>query len=731
MFETQLGLRENPFAAGHQPRYVYPSPEHQEALAHLRFGIENREPFVLITGEVGTGKTTAIYDALHGWGTRAVVALVTNSALTRAELLEEIALRFGLALPPGTSKPQAMVQLERHLLAIRQRGELAVLLLDEAQNLDRELLEEIRLLSNLEMDGQKLLQIFLVGQPELEAKLISHELRQLRQRIAVHYRINPLSRDETEHYIHHRVAVAGGNAYQLFPAESCTAVYRLTHGIPREINTVAGQALVNAFVEDSHTVRPDHVHAVARDSEFHSVLADQPIAPTADELLAEKADATVPAPPVVAPGPPPVVPAPPVRVVEPPVVRAPEPPAMRAPEPPVVRVPEPPPMRAAEQPPSPEPPPTPEPPPPPRPTPPVHEVVAVVPPVAAPDPTPPAPSAREENEFQMPAWLDDAIANRQASAPATPPAPVHETPAPTTATAAPAPAPAAAPAPPAPVSRGSAVPPVSATRGTVPPRIAPHPGAPQGTGLKPDFLPARLREKIVEEPARGSRSTPWLVAAAIIAVVAIAVVLVLRFGVRFPWSGSAASTATTAPAETSAPEPGTQPAASEVASEPAPTSTVAESARVTPPPASAPVTQAPAQPASPAPKPVATSTPPEKTPAPSSGSASQVAGATTAGAAVGAASTPSSAGSSAGGAAKRTYGVVVGTFLNQERASEEAARIGDAAKLPHRTLTVQEGGTSVYRVVIGRFDTNLAAERAATDLIVKGLSNEARVVTLK
>ena len=132
MFETQLGLRENPFVAGHQPKFVYPSREHQEALAHLRFGIENREPFVLITGEVGTGKTTAIYDALHGWGTRAVVALITNSSLTRSELLEEIALRFGMALPPGMSKPQAMVLLERHLLAIRQRGDLAVLLLDEA-----------------------------------------------------------------------------------------------------------------------------------------------------------------------------------------------------------------------------------------------------------------------------------------------------------------------------------------------------------------------------------------------------------------------------------------------------------------------------------------------------------------------------------------------------------------------------------------------------------------------
>src|SRR5262245_61224297 len=118
MFETQLGLRENPFLSGHQPKYVYPSREHQEALAHLRYGIQNREPFVLITGEVGTGKTTAVYDALGEWGTKAVVALITNSALTRSELLEEICLRFGVVSPGPLTKPQALLQLERLLTSV-------------------------------------------------------------------------------------------------------------------------------------------------------------------------------------------------------------------------------------------------------------------------------------------------------------------------------------------------------------------------------------------------------------------------------------------------------------------------------------------------------------------------------------------------------------------------------------------------------------------------------------
>ena len=276
MFEHHFGLRENPFVAGHQPRYVYPSREHQEALAHLRFGIENREPFVLITGEVGTGKTTAIYDALAEWKSEAVVALITNSALTRSELLEEICLRFNFAVASPISKPQVTAQLERHLLALKARGERAILILDEAQNLDRELLEEIRLLSNLESQGEKLLQVFLVGQPELEGRLARAELRQLRQRIAVHYRLSPLTADDTQRYIHHRITVAGGYAPDVFPAESCAVVHELTHGIPREINQVCAQAMLNAYVEDAPSVRPEHVRAVALETEFRSVLPGGP-----------------------------------------------------------------------------------------------------------------------------------------------------------------------------------------------------------------------------------------------------------------------------------------------------------------------------------------------------------------------------------------------------------------------------------------------------------------------
>ncbi len=309
MFEHHFGLRENPFPAGHQLKFVYPSREHQEARAHLRYGIENREPFLLITGEVGTGKTTSLYDALNEWGDRVAVAMITNSSLTRQELLEEICLRFGMQMQPGISKPAALVMLEKHLVAVRARGEHAVPMTDQAQNLSKALLEEIRLLSNLEHKGEKLLQIFLVGQPELEAHLARHELRQLRQRITVHYRLNPLSADETLGYIHHHIGVAGGNAVQVFPPDSCREIFRLTHGIPREINTLASSALIAAYADNSPSVSLLHIAAAASEGDFRSVLSS-PRPEVAPEPARQAPAAPAPAPPPQARSAPPPSPAP-------------------------------------------------------------------------------------------------------------------------------------------------------------------------------------------------------------------------------------------------------------------------------------------------------------------------------------------------------------------------------------------------------------------------------------
>ena len=327
MFEPHFGLRENPFSTGHDPRFVYPSPEHLEAVAHFRYGIQNREAFVLVTGEVGTGKTTAIYDLVSRLPQQAHVALINNSALTRMELLEEIARRFGVEPPASPSKPALLSALELRLSAHNGHGEPCILIVDEAQNLSNDLLEEIRLLSNLDDRGGHLLHICLVGQPELEEKLARTELRQLRQRISVKYRLNPLQPDECVRYIHHRLRVAGGEPERIFPADSAYAVHSLTHGIPREINIVASQAMVNAYVEGTHPVRPDHVSAVSDDFSFRSVLtAGRPEAAYVPPPMPQR-----PVPPPVPQRPvPPPVPVPPQQGFAPPPPPAAPPPSVAA-----------------------------------------------------------------------------------------------------------------------------------------------------------------------------------------------------------------------------------------------------------------------------------------------------------------------------------------------------------------------------------------------------------------
>jgi type II secretory pathway predicted ATPase ExeA len=700
MFEKQLGLRENPFLAGHHPKYVYPSREHQEALAHLRYGIQNREPFVLITGEVGTGKTTAVYDALGEWGSRAVVALITNSALTRSELLEEICLRFGVASPGPLSKPQALVQLERLLSAVRARGELAILLLDEAQNLDRELLEEIRLLSNLEVQGEKLLQIFLVGQPELEAKLAQPELRQLRQRIAIHYRILPLSATETAHYIHHRVAVAGGNAHEMFPTDTCIEVFRITNGIPREINIVAGQALLNAFVEDSRTVTDEHVRAVEREIEFQSVLRDrsQPARPAAPEPVRETqvvAATPVPPPaPVTAPSrvaPEPALPAPAMqRPIAPPMPR---PKRETVPAPggwtPAVE-PHSPPSRTRE------------------PEPVAPEIPRVTQPIAA-----------ESAAPALPSWFDDVVERRNrldeqeaATASAPPPAP-------------PASVPTFVPTAPREPERSYA---------------PPAPVAPQPAGVDPiaalrtaaiDNLPAGVREDLEEENAPQKRSgVGWLVAATLVAALAISAVLLLRFG---PWNRPHPKVApATAPAHATAPPtaPPSEPLVEATPTAQTPGSTATPKKTVDPSTA-ATSTVRPPQPSTVAVKPPAP-TPVNVTPAPAlTASPSKPTGPGTAGGATVAplaSATPPAVKKPAVPA--RLFGIAVGTYLNEDRAAAERTSLTESTRLPSRVLTVSEDSVSMYRVVMGLFENRVTAEKMASDLIRKGLVNEARVVSL-
>ena len=272
MFEEFFHLRENPFALAPNPRFIFQSHEHVEALAHFRYWIENGEGFVLITGEVGTGKTTALFDLMaqlpHEWS----VGFVANSSLAHHELLEEVCRRFRLDVPPGSTRPTLLARLENYLGERGDHGMRSLLILDEAQNFETRLLEEVRLLSNLERATGKLLQIALVGQPELDRKLELPELRQLRQRIGIRYRLGPLTEEECVQYLHHRVAVAGGDAEHIFPVETGLVVYQLTHGIPREINVVASQALITAFVQGAESVRPEHVRAVVEEFNWSSIF---------------------------------------------------------------------------------------------------------------------------------------------------------------------------------------------------------------------------------------------------------------------------------------------------------------------------------------------------------------------------------------------------------------------------------------------------------------------------
>lgn len=273
MFEQFFGLSENPFSLTPDPRFIYPSRTHDEALAHLKYWLEHKEGFAMITGEVGTGKTTALFRLIDGLERRYEIAFLTNSTLSPVELLEDACRKFGIDVDTGVTKPGLLQKLENYLRRQGERQSGTLLIIDEAQNFDHTLLEEVRLLSNIaKPGGPPMLQIALVGQPELERKLGSAELRQLKQRIGVHYRIEPLSHEETLQYVHHRVSVANGFPRVLFPEDTVRILYERTHGLPREINQLASQSLLGAYVEDSTTVRPEHILGAIREMNFRSVL---------------------------------------------------------------------------------------------------------------------------------------------------------------------------------------------------------------------------------------------------------------------------------------------------------------------------------------------------------------------------------------------------------------------------------------------------------------------------
>ncbi|MFC1576457.1 ExeA family protein [Candidatus Omnitrophota bacterium] len=247
MYREFYGLRENPFNVTSDPSFLYMSRAHKEAMTHLLYGIKKRKGFIEITGEIGAGKTTlckAVLNQLEG-STR--TAFILNSDLPEAQLLEAILEDLGIT-PGRRSKIAFLRQLNNFLLEEQKRGFNVALILDEAQNIKMPALETIRLLSNLETDKEKLVQIVIVGQPELKRKLNSPELLQLRQRIAVRFHITPLERDEIDKYIIHRLAVAGSVDDIVFTNDALEKLFTYTKGVPRLINLVCDKMLLSGFV---------------------------------------------------------------------------------------------------------------------------------------------------------------------------------------------------------------------------------------------------------------------------------------------------------------------------------------------------------------------------------------------------------------------------------------------------------------------------------------------------
>jgi general secretion pathway protein A len=276
MYKSFFGLKENPFNVNPDPRFLYFTNQIEETLTSLMYGIQTRKGFITLTGEVGTGKTTLINRLLE-WlhQRRARTAFLFNSRMNTNQLFDFILAEFDIVCD-SKSKSQQLMKLNHWLLERYRMGETVVLIVDEAQNLTFPVLEEIRLLTNLETSTEKLLQIVLSGQPELEEKLRLPELRQLRQRIMVRCKTAQLTKEETREYVGDRLKTAGAAAGAIFSPQALDAIHLYSMGVPRVINLLCEHALVNAYAENQRPILPKVIEEVAREFQLDEV---EPIAP--------------------------------------------------------------------------------------------------------------------------------------------------------------------------------------------------------------------------------------------------------------------------------------------------------------------------------------------------------------------------------------------------------------------------------------------------------------------
>lgn len=265
MYLNYFGLAEAPFSIAPAPRFLYMSQRHQEALAHLLYGLRGDGGFVLLTGEVGTGKTTVCRCLLEQIPETCDVAYIFNPKLTVEELLSTICVEFGIDVPPGNTSVKVFVdRINAHLLDAHAKGRQAVLIIDEAQNLSPDVLEQMRLLTNLETSERKLLRIVLLGQPELARMLARPELRQLAQRIVARYHLGALTRQEVAAYVRHRLEVAGTQK-PLIPNRLMGRLHRLSGGVPRVVNVLCDRALLGAYVQGKDRVDRRTLNQAARE----------------------------------------------------------------------------------------------------------------------------------------------------------------------------------------------------------------------------------------------------------------------------------------------------------------------------------------------------------------------------------------------------------------------------------------------------------------------------------
>lgn len=268
MYKDYFGFREMPFSITPDPRFLYLSPTHLDALQHLRFGVEQKKGFIVLTGEVGCGKTTLCRRLLSELDPKRYdTALILNPRLTETQLLKAILTELG-EKSISRNRADMTERLNTLLLERVQSGHDVVLIIDESQNLEFDTIEHLRMLSNLETDTQKLLQIILIGQPELKEMLKEERLRQLRQRVQVYFDLRPLNADETAAYIRHRISLAGSSGRPNFTPRACLSIYRASKGIPRNINKLCDKALLSAFVHNNDNVTWWDVRRAKKESEL-------------------------------------------------------------------------------------------------------------------------------------------------------------------------------------------------------------------------------------------------------------------------------------------------------------------------------------------------------------------------------------------------------------------------------------------------------------------------------